>query len=362
LIGVPYAVLWGVVAGILRIVPYVGSVVAGALPLLLSLAVFDHWMQPLLVFLLFATLEVVTGNFIEPWLYGMHTGISSLAILLATVFWAALWGPAGLILSTPLTVCVVVLGRHVPHLSFLHILLGDQPVLVPEAQVYQRLLAMDDREARAVADVYLAENSLVQLYDSVIIPALTMAEQDRHKGALDSSREEFVFLSIKEMIAEFPEQTAQEPAPAAASGRVLCVPANDEADEIAATMLAQLLEQAGCPAVSLPLDPSLQHLAAIVEPAQGDVFCISAVPPFAFARARTLSRLLQVRFPRNKMYIGVWGFTGEIEQALQRFQPKRPEKLLTSLVGAVEFFAPSTAAAKDDQDAAAVPELSKIIG
>jgi len=267
-----------------------------------------------------------------------------------------LWGPAGLILSTPLTVCVVVLGRHVPHLSFLHILLGDQPVLVAEAQVYQRLLAMDDREARAVADVYLRENSLVQLYDSVIIPALSMAEQDRHKGALDSGREEFVFLSIKEMIAEFPEQTAQEPAPVIASGRVLCVPANDEADEIAAAMLAQLLEQAGCPAVSLPLDPSLQHLAAIVEPAHGDVFCISALPPFAFARARTLSRLLQVRFPRNKMYIGVWGFTGEIEQALQRFQPKRPEKLLTSLAEAVQLFAPS---APDD---ASVPELSKTIG
>jgi methanogenic corrinoid protein MtbC1 len=270
-----------------------------------------------------------------------------------------LWGPAGLILSTPLTVCVVVLGRHVPHLSFLHILLGDQPVLVAEAQVYQRLLAMDDQEARAVADVYLSENSLVQLYDSVMIPALTMAEQDRHKGALDASREQFVFLNIKEMIAEFPEQTAHEPPAAVATGRVLCVPANDEADEIAANMLAQLLEQAGCPAVSLPLDPSLQHLAAIVEPAHGDVFCISALPPFAFARARTLSRLLQVRFPRNKMYIGVWGFTGEIEQALQRFQPKRPEKLLTSLGEAVELFAPSAAAAKDD---AAEPELSKTIG
>jgi len=359
LIGVPYAVLWGAVAGILRIVPYVGSLVAGALPLLLSLAVFDHWMRPLLVLLLFAALELVTGNFIEPWLYGMHTGISSLAILLTTVFWAALWGPAGLILSTPLTVCVVVLGRHVPHLSFLHILLGDQPVLVAEARVYQRLLAMDDREARAVVDVYLSENSLVRLYDSVIIPALSMAEHDRHKGALDSSREEFVFLSIKEMIAEVPEQTEQQPASSAASGRVLCVPANDEADEIAATMLGQLLEQAGCPAVSLPLDPSLQHLAAIVEPAQGDVFCISALPPFAFARARTLSRLLQVRFPRNKMYIGVWGFTGEIEQALHRFQPKRPEKLLTSLAEAVEFFAPSTAGSEDD---AALPSSPKTIG
>ena len=362
LIGVPYAVLWGGVAGILRIVPYVGSLFAAALPLLLSLAVFDGWIPPLLVFLLFAILELVTGNFVEPWLYGMHTGISSLAILLTTVFWAALWGPAGLILATPLTVCVVVLGRHVPHLSFLHILLGDQPVLAAEAQVYQRLLAMDDHEARAIADVYLSENSLVKLYDLVIIPALTMAEQDRHKGALDPAREEFIFLSIKEMIAEFSEQTASsEPAdpdnstddqtvskPAATPGRVLCLPVNDEADEIAAAMLAQLLELAGRPAVSLPLDPSLQHLTAIVEPARSDVFCISALPPFAFAHARTLSRLLQVRFPRTRIVIGVWGFTGDTELALQRFQPKRPDKLLTSLGDAVAYFAGSTPAAKDN--------------
>ncbi len=366
-IGVPYAVLWGGVAGILRIVPYVGSLVAALLPLLLSLAVFDHWMPPLLVFLLFATLELVTGNFVEPWLYGMHTGISSLAILLTTVFWAALWGPAGLILATPLTVCVVVLGRHVPQLSFLHILLGDQPVLAAEAQVYQRLLAMDDHEARAVADIYLSENSLVKLYDSVILPVLTMAEQDRHKGALEPAREEFVFLSIKEMVAEFSEQTApSEPAdpeastdgetsdgetgrkPAGKSGRILCLPVSDEADEIAAAMLAQLLELSGRPALSLPLDPSLQHLSAIVEPARSDVFCISAVPPFAFAHARTLSRLLQARFPRTRMVIGVWGFTGDNEAALQRFQPKRPEKLVTSLGDAVAYFAGSTPAAKDN--------------
>jgi predicted PurR-regulated permease PerM len=346
LIGVPYAFLWGAVAGILRIVPYVGSLVAAALPLLLSLAVFDHWMRPFLVFMLFAALELGIGNFVEPWLYGMHTGISSLAILLTTVFWAALWGPAGLILATPLTVCVVVLGRHVPHLSFLHILLGDQPVLAAEAQVYQRLLAMDDHEARAVADLYLSENSLVQLYDSVIIPALTMAEQDRHKGALDRAREEFVLLSMREMIAEFSEKTvAPESNPEAAPAtecerRVLCLPANDEADEIAAAMLAQLLEQAGCPALALPLDPSLEQLAAAAEPSPSDVFCISALPPFAFARARTLSRLLQLRFPRTRIVIGVWGFTGETEQALQRFQPKRPDKLVASMASAVEFFAP----------------------
>src|SRR4029077_13581581 len=116
----------------------------------------------LAVFVLFAALELVTGNFVEPWLYGIHTGISSLALLMSTVFWTVLWGPAGLILSTPLTVCVVVLGRYVPQFSFLHVLLGDESVLVPEARFYQRLLAMDDQEARAVATLYLSETSLAQ--------------------------------------------------------------------------------------------------------------------------------------------------------------------------------------------------------
>ena len=155
-------------AAILRLVPYVGAVVAAALPFVLSLAVFDSWTPPLLVFLLFAALELVTGNFIEPMLYGAHTGISALALLLTTVFWTALWGPAGLVLSTPLTVCVVVLGRYVPQFSFLHIILGDETVLAPEASVYQRLLAMDDQDARAVADLYLDDHSLPELYDAVI--------------------------------------------------------------------------------------------------------------------------------------------------------------------------------------------------
>jgi predicted PurR-regulated permease PerM len=340
LIGVPYAVLWGAVAGILRIVPYVGSLVAALLPLMLSLAVFDNWKPPLLVFLLFATLELVTGNFLEPWLYGTHTGISSLALLLTAVFWTVLWGPAGLILSTPLTVCVVVLGRHAPQFSFLHILLGDEPVLAAEAQVYQRLLAMDDQQARAVADLYLTGNSLVQLYDSVLVPALTFAEQDRHKGALDKTREEFLFLSVKEMVAEFSEQTQRsEPRPAASAGRAICLPANDEADEITAAMLAQLLEQAGCATLAFSLDSSLQHSVDLVAPDEKDTFFISALPPFAFARARTLVRQLQARFPRTRLVIGVWGFTGDVEHALQRFQPSRPDKLVTSLADAVKFIA-----------------------
>src|SRR5579862_5084741 len=204
-IGVPNPGLWGVVAGILRIVPYVGTLVAAILPLALSLAVFDGWLKPLLVFLLVAGLELIIANFLEPWLYGAHVGISSLALLVTAVFWTVLWGPAGLILSTPLTVCVVVLGRYVPQLSFLHILLGDEPVLAAEAQIYQRLLAMDQLEAHTIVSQFLKTRPLVELYDSVLIPALNMAEQDRHKGAIDGAREEFLFLAINEMVAEFSE-------------------------------------------------------------------------------------------------------------------------------------------------------------
>ena len=183
-IGVPNPALWGVVAGILRYVPYVGTMIAATLPLALSLAVFDGWLRPLLVFLLVAGLELIVANFVEPWLYGTRVGISSLALLVTAVFWTVLWGPAGLILSTPLTVCVVVLGRYFPQLSFLHTLLGDEPVLAAEAQIYQRLLAMDQLEAQAVVDKFLKGRPLVELYDLVLIPALSMAEQDRHKGAL----------------------------------------------------------------------------------------------------------------------------------------------------------------------------------
>lgn len=344
LIGVPYAILWGTLAAILRIVPYLGALVAAALPLMLSLAVFDHWREPLLVFLMFGTLELVTANWVEPWLYGTHTGVSSLALILTTVFWAVLWGPAGLILSTPLTVCVVVLGRYVPQFAFLHILLGDEPALVEEARFYQRLLAMDDQEARTVIDSYLKDHSLLQLCDSVVIPALTLAEHDRHKGALDSDREEFLFLSIREMLTELPEravtpdldvEAAGDAKPAPPNGRILCIPASDEADEVTAAMLALLLEHSGCNVLPFTPDPGLQQVA-LVQPAADDVFCISALPPFAFAQARTLSHQLRVRFPGIRIVVGVWGFTGETERAMERFQAPRPDELVTSLADAIQ--------------------------
>jgi hypothetical protein len=201
-----------------------------------------------------------------------------------------------------------------------------------------------------VANRCLRESSLLRLYDSVIVPALTMAEQDRHKGALDPDREEFVFLSVREMLAEFSERTwkeAENSSPVNGtseavrvetsgipSGRIFCVPASDEADEITAAMLAQLLEQAGCAAISFTLEHTLQQLA-VVGPADDDILVVSALPPFAFARAKAMCQQLEVRFPRTRLLVGVWGFAGDTGRALQRFQPARPDRLVTSLSDAL---------------------------
>jgi len=340
-IGVPYPALWGVVAGILRIVPYVGTLVAATLPIALSLAVFDGWLKPLLVLLLVAGLELLIANFLEPWLYGAHVGISSLALLVTAVFWTVLWGPAGLILSTPLSVCVVVLGRYVPQLSFLHVLLGDEPVLSVEAQIYQRLLAMDQLEAQTIISQFLKGKSLVELYDSVLIPALSMAEQDRHKGAMDAAREEFLFLSINEMIAEFsehqPVQSTEENSAAHPQARILCIPAHDRADEVTAAMLAQILEQHGLPALAFSIvGPAPNEWIALLDPGKNDVVCISALPPYAFAPARAICKQIRERFPKLKLVVCVWGFSGDPDKAKARFERAQPDRLSTSLAQAVE--------------------------
>jgi predicted PurR-regulated permease PerM len=340
LIGVPNAALWGVVAGILRIVPYVGTLVAATLPIALSLAVFDGWLKPMLVFLLIAGLELIVANFVEPLLYGAHVGISSLALLVTAVFWAVLWGPAGLILSTPLTVCLVVLGRYVPQLSFLHILLGDEQVLSIEAQVYQRLLAMDQLEAQTIVGQFLKGKSLVELYDSVLIPALSMAEQDRHKGAIDSAREEFLFLSVNEMVAEFSEHLSEDaPAPDAPvhiDARVLCLAAHDRADEITAAMLAQMLERKGFATLSFTMaGASPNDWFALIDAGRSDVVCISAVPPYAFGPARAMCQQIRERYPKLKLVVCVWGFTGDAQKAMARFERSQPDRLSTSIAEAV---------------------------
>jgi hypothetical protein len=255
----------------------------------------------------------------------------------AAVFWTALWGPAGLILSTPLTVCLVVLGRNIPQLAFLHVLLGDEEPLPPAAQVYQRLLAMDQQDARIVADTFLKEGTLVELYDSVLVPALTMAEQDRHRSSIDAMREEFLFLNFNEMVAEFSDFAAPADEQLQLGGRMLCIPAHDQADEIAAAMLAQLLEQRGCIALSFPVGPELEEMLQLVEPGGNDLICISALQPYAFAPARSACRRLRARFPKIRILVGVWGFGGDTKKALARFERSSPDRLFVSFAQVIDY-------------------------
>jgi predicted PurR-regulated permease PerM len=359
-IGVPNAILWGVIAGVLRIVPYAGALAATGFPLLLALAVFNGWGSPLLVVLLFALLELIAANVVEPWLYGAHTGISSLALLVTTVFWTMLWGWAGLILAVPLTVCVIVLGRYVPRMSFLHVLLGDETALSIEAQFYQRLLALDQDDARTIATTFLKSHPLISLYDQVLIPALTLAEQDRHKGALNETRESFLFLSVSEIISELavyrPEEASSKPRklisrwissaqpdlpsvqaePAPSAVRIFCLAANDQADEITSSMLAQLLQRSGHGVLSLPFDSPFEEILTQLTPEPQDVVCISALPPFAFAQASALCQRIRMHLPETKIIAGIWGFAGDLDKAKERFGNTRPDRIVSSLAHAVE--------------------------
>jgi hypothetical protein len=317
--------------------------IAVAFPFLLALAVFDDWRRPLLTLALFLVIELIIGNVVEPWLYGAHTGISSLAILVAAVFWTVIWGPVGLILSTPLTVCLLVVGRHVPYLEFLNVLLGDEPVLAPEAQFYQRLLAMDQKEARSVCEAFLKDKPLIDLYDEVVIPALAMAEEDRHQGLLEPSREVFIVQSVNELIVELADYSLEpvggsptDNAPPRSRSRVVCLPANDQADEITSAMLAQVLEQAGYPTISLSVtDSTLESLGDLLrEP--GAIVCICALPPFALLHARTLSRKLHVRFPELRIMVGLWNFSETGAKSQQRLGKAFVDTVVTKLRLALE--------------------------
>jgi predicted PurR-regulated permease PerM len=347
-IGIPHALLWSVFAGVLRFVPYVGSLIATALPVALALAVFPGWRHAALAFAAFAVLELTVGNFVEPLLYGAHTGISSLAILVAAVFWATIWGPVGLILSTPLTVCLIVLGRHVPQLSFLEVLLGDEPVLLPEQCFYQRLLAMDQEEARAIAEAYLKENSLESLYESIILPAVKLAEHDHHADDLEDSSIRFMFRSVKELIEDLGDEYGGELAPHTAEdgpyrkrshvdgtlqgSNIACIPASSGADELVAAMLAQLLRQAGFRAREFRAGLPEEMLAEASQRDYG-IACVSSISPFAVSEGRSVCRRLRAISPGLRIVMGLWSF--DSDTARQRLGPTCSGLVSTTLSDAL---------------------------
>ncbi|RLT20928.1 MAG: AI-2E family transporter [Planctomycetota bacterium] len=342
LIGVPNAILWGILAGVLRFIPYIGPWIAATMPVGLSLAISTGWGLTILTVLLFVVLELFNNNLFEPWLYGKKTGVSAVAVMLAAVFWTWLWGPMGLLLATPLTVCVLVVGKHVPQLSFLNILLGTDPVFEPQKHVYQRLLAGDMEEAAQLLESSLEHKSLVDVYDNVLIPALAIAETHWQLGDLNDGKHKFIMQSLKEMLQDRSDREQEKQAAQAKKDvatddaaavntvsaeaikskssplKILCLPARSEADEITAMMLAQILGTTGSSVQASSVTSLADEMIDLIDPSSVDVICVAATRPAAVMHARHLCKRLRVRFPAVKLVVGLWDSIGDLNKAQDR--------------------------------------------
>ena len=323
-IGVPNAMLWGLLGTLLRFVPYAGVWIAAALPTLLAFAIFDGWSEVTWVLGVFVVLELILVNAVEPWLYGRSAGLSAIAIIAAALFWTWLWGPVGLLLAVPLTVCMAVMGRYIPEMGWLNVLLGVEPVLTPEARFYQRLIALDQEEAAELAEKYAEEHGHVALFENILVPALSLAEGDRHRGALDAERSRFAFDTTRQIAEEL--RTEEEARVDDACRHVCIVPAHDEADEVAGAMLARLIPGAQrFPAGSLA--------AETIDRVGEDgcrIVCISAVPPRAASHAAYLVRRLKQRFPKKRIVVGLWS-TETIDKVKPRLLEAGADDVLTRL-------------------------------
>jgi predicted PurR-regulated permease PerM len=279
LIGVPSAPLWGLIAMILRFVPYIGALISAVFPLILAAAVGSGWEMLVLTAVLFVVLELLAGQVLEPLIFGHSTGLSPVAIILSASFWTWLWGPVGLVLATPLTVCLVVIGRHVDRLKFLDIMLGDRPPLTPPQLVYQRMLVGDPMEAAEQAHDYLKHASLEDYYDTILLKGLRLAEVDNRLGHLNEERLDRIVATVGELVTDLEthhdveatdvttsdagsnlgalvaiERTNDKPVPVQEKWRsprsVLCIPGSTKLDEAAALVLAQLMRRHGFGAVA----------------------------------------------------------------------------------------------------------------
>ncbi|MBV8551689.1 MAG: AI-2E family transporter [Acidobacteriaceae bacterium] len=336
LIGVPYAIFWGVLAVFIRFVPYVGTLIVATCPFVLSLAVFDGWRRPVLVLGLWAIIEGAISGMLEPLLYASRAGISSLAILISAIFWTILWGPIGLVLSTPLTVCLVVLGRHVPQLEFLSILMGEEPELAPQARYYERLLASNEEEARAVIEQCAKERTLLEVYDSVLIPALSLAEQDRYQGTLDDEQHRIVCQATGDLLEDIGGETEDLEAKSASPASplsILCIPARDEADELAGVMLTQAVRTGGYNIKTLPAGYVGDALAAVMRE-RPKVLIISALQPFAISRVRSICRRARQRIKDLKIIVGLWNAESGFEALQTRLGTGCPDYIVGSLAQA----------------------------
>jgi len=360
----PNPLFWGLLCGVSRFVPYVGIWATAALPVALSFGLFPHYGVFFATLGMFLAYETVVAQFIEPYFYGSRTGMSTIAVLVSAVFWTWLWGPVGLLLSTPLTVILVVIGKYVPQLQFLDIILGDEPVLEPPVRIYQRLLALDAEEAADLAREYLKSRPIEEVFGQILLPALALAEQDRHSGNLDAEREAFVRQNMRDLVEELSElnrerlregpkraNEGEKQAALAAHGsaeenghfvlpkgctvNVVCLPAHDESDEIAGKMLAELLADRGYCAFAASNDRLASEMMGIVESRKAHLVVISALPPAATAHARYLCKRLHASSPEINMIVGLWTANGDLSKAKDRITCDRSVTLTTDFADAL---------------------------
>lgn len=376
-IGLPSPVLWGVVAGLCRFIPYIGAWIAAAFPLVLAAAVDPSWSTAAWTLALFVVAEPVMGQVIEPVVYGHSTGLSPVSVVVATIFWTWLWGPIGLILATPLTLCLVVLGRHVDRLEFLDVLLGDRPALSPIESFYQRMLAGDPDEAQDQAELLLRTRALSAYYDDIALKGLKLAAEDASREAISMAQLLSIRDAAQELVDELDEYNdappaAAEPpaepvssAPAGASdatappeghagdgrriGTVLCVPGVSPLDEAASAMLAQLLAKHGLAAQRLAGDRSSRTAIAALSPTDIAVVCISALETGrSHARLRLLVRRLRRRLPGAQIMIGLWAQSENGAQAADMVGEVGADRCVVSLAQAVRVCLDATASAAMD--------------
>lgn len=338
LIEFPHAWLWGLLAALLRYIPYFGSWILAVLLVVLSLAMFTGWVQPLLVFGFIVVLELVTANVLEPRLFGHSIGVSEVALLVSAAFWAFLWGPVGLILSSPLTVCLVVLGKYVAQLEFLYVLLGDQQALAPNVTYYQRLLARDHDEAAQLVLTQAKSLPPEQVYDELLVPALNYVKRDRERGDLTEADEHFVFQATREIVEDLGERQAAEPAPESPASpappkvRILGCPAHDEGDRLALEMLWQLLDPAEWDVEVLSQEMLSAELVAMAGDKAPAVICIGALPPGGLAHTRYLCKRLRARLPEAKIVVGRWGLKDDVEQNDEQLREAGADQVATTLL------------------------------
>lgn len=342
-LGLPHAFLLGMLAALFKFVPYVGTWAAALLPFLLSVAISDGWSRPVAILGGWLALESLSEHVVEPWVYGSQTGMSPLAVILSAFFWTWMWGGSGLLLATPLTVSLVVLGKHLPQFSFLQTLLGSEAPLEPnKVQLYRRLLALDQQEAVELVDRFQAEKPPHEVYDELLLPALCMAESDRQRGLLDEEREEAILENISALLQDLGEKFEETGKPEAEAStslfvpRIVCLPAARPADRVAAAMVTHLLAGKDWRVDTVPESATVGGKVDFLAGEETHLVVISAVPPSSLIQVRYLYKRVRRLHPKVAIVIGLWNDPGDPESLRKRVAVGADAHVVTTLAEAVD--------------------------